>query len=40
MAINFISSKDSNGILIMHSKNDNIEIMTGSEMDKVIEELF
>ena len=32
MAINFISSKeDSNETRTMHTKSDNIEIMTGSE---------
>ena len=29
MAINFISSKDSNEPQIMHSKTDNVEIMMG-----------
>ena len=40
MTINFISSKDSNEILIMHTKNDNIEIMMGDETDDIIKELF
>ena len=41
VAINFISSKpDSDETRIMHAKSDNIEIMTGSETDEVIEELF
>ena len=41
IAINFISSKpDSNETRIMHAKSDNIEIMNGSEIDEVIEELF
>ena len=30
MAINFISSKDSDEICTMHTKSDNIEIMMGS----------
>ena len=36
----FISSKDSNETRIVHSKSDNIEIMMGSETDKIIVELF
>ena len=41
MEINFISSKkDSNDTRTMHVKSDNIEIMMGSEADKIIEELF
>ena len=41
MSINFISSKkDSVETHIMHTKSDNIEIMMGSETDKIIEELF
>ena len=40
MAINFISSKpDFDETRIMHAKSINIEIMIGSETDKVIEEL-
>ena len=38
MAINFISSTDSTRT--MHSKSDNIEIMTGNEIDEITEELF
>ena len=39
--INFISSKpDSDETRIMHTKSDNIKIMTGSETNEVIEELF
>ena len=38
MAINFISSTDSTRT--MHSKSDNIEIMTGDEIDEITEELF
>ena len=40
MAINFIYSKDSDEIRIMHTKSDNVEIMTGSETDEIIEEVF
>ena len=40
MVINFISSKDSDQIRTMHTKNNNIEIMMGSETDEIIEELF
>ena len=40
MAINFISSKDSNEIHIMPRKSDNIHIMMGSVTDEMIEELF
>ena len=40
IAFKFISSKDSNETQTMHSKSDNIEIMTGSETDGIIEELF
>ena len=40
MAINFISSKDSDETRTMHAKSDNVEIMMGSETDKIIEELF
>ena len=40
MAINVISSKDSDETQIVHSKSDNIEIMMGSETDEIIEELF
>ena len=37
--INFISSKpDSDETRIMHVKSDNVEIMTGSETNEVIEE--
>ena len=38
--INFISSKDSEETRNMSTKSDNIEIMTGSETDEIIEELF
>ena len=40
MAINFISSKDSDETRTMHTKSNNVEIMMGSETDEVIEELF
>ena len=39
MSIKFISSKDSNETCIMHAKSDNVEIMTGSETNDIIEEL-
>ena len=40
MAINFISSKDSDETRTMHGKSDNVKIMMGSEANKIIEELF
>ena len=40
IAINFISSKDSNETCTMHIKSDNIEIMMGNEKDETIEERF
>ena len=40
MAINFISSKDSDETHTMHTKSNNVEIMMGSETDEIIEELF
>ena len=40
MAINFISSKDSDETRIMHTKSNNVEIMIGSETDQIIENLF
>ena len=40
MAVNFISSKDSDEIRTMHTKSNNVEIMMGSETDEIIEELF
>ena len=39
MKINFISSKDSEETRNTSTKSDNIEIMMGSETDKIIEEL-
>ena len=40
MAINFISSKDSDESRTMHTKISNVEIIMGSETDEIIEELF
>ena len=40
MAINFISSKDSDETRTMHQKNNNVEIMTGSGTNEIIKELF
>ena len=40
VAINFISSKDSDKTGTMHPKSNNIEIMIGSETDEIIEDLF
>ena len=40
MAINFISSKDSDEAHTMHTKSNNVEIMMGSETDEIIPELF
>ena len=40
MAINFISSKDSDGIHTMHAKSNNIEIMVGNKMDEIIGKIF
>ena len=40
MAINFISSRDSDETRTMHTKCNNVEIMIGSETDEVIEDLF
>ena len=39
MKINFISSKDNNESRTMHTKSNNIEIMSGTEAD-VINEIF
>ena len=38
--INFISSKDSEETRNISTKNDNVQIMMGSETNKIIEELF
>ena len=40
MAINFVSSKDSDETRTMHTKSNNVEIMIGSETDEIIEDLF
>ena len=40
MAINFVSSKDSDETSTMHAKSDNVAIMTSSETNRIIEELF
>ena len=40
MAINFISSKDSDETRTMHTKSNDIEIMIGSETDEIIKGLF
>ena len=40
MLINLISSTDFYETCNMHAKNNNIEIMMGSETDDIIEELF
>ena len=40
IAINFISSKDNDGERVMHSKNDNIEIMINDKADEVTEKFF
>ena len=40
MAINFISSKNSDETRTMHTKSNNLEIMIGSKTDEVIEDLF
>ena len=40
MAINFISSKDSDETRTMHTKSNNVVIMIGSETDEIIEDLF
>ena len=40
MAIKFFSSKYSEEIRTMYSPSDNVEVMMGSETDKIIEDLF
>ena len=40
MAINFISSKDSDKTRTIHTKSDNTEMMIGSETDEITKELF
>ena len=39
MAINFVSSKDSDETPVFHFKSDYIEIMMGSKTDEIIEEI-
>ena len=39
MAINFISSKDSDETRTMHTKSNNVEIMVGRETNEIIEDL-
>ena len=40
MAINFISSKDSDETRTMHTRSNNVQIMVGSETNEIIKELF
>ena len=40
MIISFISFKESDEIRTIHTKSNNIEIMTGNEPDEIIEESF
>ena len=40
MAINFISSKDSDETQTMHTKSNNVEILIGSNTDEIIKDLF
>ena len=40
IVVNFISSKDSDETRTMHTKSNNLEIMMGSETDKIIKDLF
>ena len=40
MAINFISSKDSDETPTMNTESNNVEIMIGSETDEIINDLF
>ena len=40
IAINFLSSKDTGEMRIMHSKSDNIEIMIDNEKTGFIEEII
>ena len=40
IAINLISSKDSDETRTMHVKSNNVEIMMRSETDEIIEDLF
>ena len=40
IAINFISPKDTNKELVMHSKSDNIELISYDNANEIIEEIF
>ena len=40
MAINYISSKDSDETQTMHTKSNNVKIMLGSETNEIIENVF
>ena len=40
MEINFVSSKESDEIHIMHTKSDNIDILMDSETNDIVKELF
>ena len=40
MAINFISFKDFDETRTMHSKSNNVEIMTGSETNEIMKDVF
>ena len=40
MAINLISSKDSDEPCTMHAKSNKVEIMMGSETNEIIEDFF
>ena len=40
MAINFISSKDSDETRTMHTKSNNVETMVGRETNEITEDLF
>ena len=40
MAINFISSKDSDETRTVHTRSNNVEIMVGSETNEIIKALF
>ena len=39
-AINFITSKETDEVRVMHSKHDNIEFMIYNNEDKVVKELL
>ena len=40
MAINFISSKETDGEHVIYSKSDKIEIMINNKADETMDELF